>query len=232
MIQEKLIGKTVLIVESDHEIRKLLRTNLEKEGYEVLEAPDGKRAKKMIPQLDPCILLLDLSLPRISGEEICRWVRNDLKSLMPIIIISAKSEESDIIKGFKLGADDYVVKPFRPAELMVRIEAVLRRTAARCGKLSFTGFTLKPAKGEALINGSPLNLTKFEFKLLHFFMQNSDQVLTREQILNSIYEHHEKMVSDRTIDVHIKHLREKIKMHTPKDYIQTVRGMGYKFVGQ
>ncbi|WP_404469568.1 response regulator transcription factor [Sutcliffiella horikoshii] len=232
MIQEKLIGKTVLIVESDQEIRKLLRTNLEKEGYEVLEAPDGNRAKKMIPQLDPCILLLDLSLPKISGEEICRWVRNDLKSLMPIIIISAKAEESDIIKGFKLGADDYVVKPFRPAELMMRIEAVLRRTAARCGKLSFTGFTLKPAKGEALINGSPLNLTKFEFKLLHFFMQNSDQVLTREQILNSIYEHHEKMVSDRTIDVHIKHLREKIKMYTPKDYIQTVRGMGYKFVGQ
>ncbi|WP_010199818.1 response regulator transcription factor [Bacillus sp. m3-13] len=232
MIQEKLIGKTVLIVESDQEIRNLLRTNLEKEGYEVLEAADGKRAKKMIPQLDPCILLLDLSLPKISGEEICRWVRNDLKSLMPIIIISGKTEESDIIKGFKLGADDYVVKPFRPAELMVRIEAVLRRTAARCGKLSFTGFTLKPAKGEALINGSPLNLTKFEFKLLHFFMQNSDQVLTREQILNSIYEHHEKMVSDRTIDVHIKHLREKIKMYTPKDYIQTVRGMGYKFVGQ
>ncbi|ART75133.1 DNA-binding response regulator [Sutcliffiella horikoshii] len=232
MIQEKLIGKTVLIVESDQEIRNLLRTNLEREGYEVLEAPDGKRAMKMIPQLDPCILLLDLSLPKISGEEICRWVRNDLKSLMPIIIISEKTEESDIIKGFKLGADDYVIKPFRPAELMVRIEAVLRRTAARCGKLSFTGFTLKPAKGEALINGSPLNLTKFEFKLLHFFMQNSDQVLTREQILNSIYEHHEKMVSDRTIDVHIKHLREKIKMYTPKDYIQTVRGMGYKFVGQ
>ncbi|MGD7054284.1 response regulator transcription factor [Sutcliffiella horikoshii] len=232
MIQEKLIGKTVLIVESDQEIRNLLRTNLEKEGYEVLEAADGKRAKKMIPQLDPCILLLDLSLPKISGEEICRWVRDDLKSLMPIIIISGKTEESDIIKGFKLGADDYVVKPFRPAELMVRIEAVLRRTAARCGKLSFTGFTLKPAKGEALINGSPLNLTNFEFKLLHFFMQNSDQVLTREQILNSIYEHHEKMVSDRTIDVHIKHLREKIKMYTPKDYIQTVRGMGYKFVGQ
>ncbi|MGD6777954.1 response regulator transcription factor [Sutcliffiella horikoshii] len=232
MIQEKLIGKTVLIVESDPEIRNLLRTNLEKEGYEVLEAADGKRAKKMIPQLDPCILLLDLSLPKISGEEICRWVRNDLKSLMPIIIISGKTEESDIIKGFKLGADDYVVKPFRPAELMMRIEAVLRRTAARCGKLSFTGFKLKPAKGEALINGSPLNLTKFEFKLLHFFMQNSDQVLTREQILNSIYEHHEKMVSDRTIDVHIKHLREKIKMYTPKDYIQTVRGMGYKFVGQ
>ncbi|UAL47934.1 response regulator transcription factor [Sutcliffiella horikoshii] len=232
MIQEKLIGKTVLIVENDQEIRKLLRTNLEKEGYEVLEAPDGNRAKKMIPKLDPCILLLDLSLPKISGEEICRWVRDDLKSLMPIIIISAKAEEGDIIKGFKLGADDYVVKPFRPAELMMRIEAVLRRTAARCGKLSFTGFTLKPAKGEALINGSPLNLTKFEFKLLHFFMQNSDQVLTREQILNSIYEHHEKMVSDRTIDVHIKHLREKIKMYTPKDYIQTVRGMGYKFVGQ
>lgn len=230
MSQKSLIGKTVLVVEDDPKIRQLLKIYLTKEGYEVSEAVDGLEAKEKIEALDPCILILDLMLPKISGEELSRWVREQLKSMMPIIMLTAKVSEKDRIQGFKLGADDYVVKPFSPAELMVRIEAVLRRTASRCGKLSFTGFTIKPAKGEAWINGEPLELTHFEFKLLHTFMQHPDQVLSREQILMSIYEKNEKSVSDRTIDVHIKHLREKIKEKTPKDYIQTVRGMGYKFV--
>jgi len=231
LINTNLIGKSVLVVEDDAKIRNLVRIYLEKEGYEVIEAKDGYEAKEKIEILDPCILILDLMLPGISGEEICTWVREDLKSLMPIIMLTAKVTEKDRIKGFKLGADDYVVKPFSPAELMVRIEAVLRRTASRCGKLTFTGFTIKPAKGEALINGEQINLTQFEFKLLHTFMQHANQILSREQILQYIYENNEKAVSDRTIDVHIKHLREKIKEKTPKDYIQTVRGMGYKFVG-
>lgn len=229
--QKHLIGKTVLIVEDDPKIRKLVGIYLDKEGYEVSEAADGREAMEKIEALDPCILLLDLMIPEGSGEEICRWVREDLKSMMPIIMLSAKASERERIHGFKLGVDDYVVKPFSPAELMVRIEAVLRRTSARCGKLSFTGFTLKPAKGMATVNGESLPLTHFEFKLLHTFMQHPGQVLSREQILTFVYEHHEKDVSDRTIDVHIKNLREKIRAKTPKDYIRTVRGMGYKFVG-
>jgi DNA-binding response OmpR family regulator len=228
---QELIGKTVLIVEDDPKIRNLVKIYLMKEGYEVSEAVDGMEAKEKIEQLDPCILILDLMLPGISGEEICRWVREDIKSMMPIIMLTAKASEKNKINGFKLGADDYVVKPFSPAELMVRVEAVLRRTASRCGKLSFTGLTLKPVKGEALIHGEPLDLTLFEFKLLHTFMKNPNQILTREQILDNIYENSEKIVSDRTIDVHIKNLREKLRKKTPKDYIQTVRGMGYKFVG-
>jgi len=231
LIPKSLIGKTVLVVEDDPKILHLVKIYLSREGYEVSEAVNGWEAKDKIKQLDPCILILDLMLPGISGEEICRWVREELKSMMPIIMLTAKAAEKDRIQGFKLGADDYVVKPFSPAELMVRIEAVLRRTASRCGKLSFTGFTIKPAKGEAWINGEQLDLTHFEFKLLHTFMQHPDQVLSREQILTFIYKNNEKSVSDRTIDVHIKHLREKIKGKTPKDYIQTVRGMGYKFVG-
>ncbi|MGE8080116.1 response regulator transcription factor [Peribacillus loiseleuriae] len=230
MFKKNLIGKSVLVVEDDPKIRNLVKIYLTKEGYEVIEAVDGMAAKEQIEQLDPCILILDLMLPKIGGEEICRWVREDLQSMMPIIMLTAKVAEKERIQGFKLGADDYVVKPFSPAELMVRIEAVLRRTASRCGKLSFTGFTIKPAKGEAWIHTEQLDLTHFEFKLLHIFMQYPDQVLSREQILNFIYENNEKAVSDRTIDVHIKHLREKIKEKTPKDYIQTVRGMGYKFV--
>lgn len=230
MNQKNLIGKTVLIVEDDPKIRNLVKIYLIKEGYEVSEAVNGLEAKEKIEEMDPCILILDLMLPGISGEEICRWVREDLKSLMPIIMLTAKASEKDRIKGFHLGADDYVVKPFSPAELMVRIEAVLRRTASRCGKLSFTGFTIKPAKGEAWINGDQLELTHFEYKLLHTFMQHPNQVLSRDQILAFIYENNEKAVTDRTIDVHIRNLRGKIKEKTPKDYIQTVRGMGYKFV--
>lgn len=231
MNQKDLIGKSVLIVEDDPKIRNLLKIYLTKDGYEVIEAVNGYEAKDKIIQFDPCILVLDLMLPGISGEEICQWVRDDLKNMMPIIMLSAKATEKNRIQGFKLGADDYVVKPFSPAELMVRIEAVLRRTASRCGKLSFTGFTIKPAKGEAWIHGEQLELTHFEFKLLHTFMQHPNQVLSREQILNYIYEYNQKAVFGRTIDVHIKNLRDKIKEKTPKDYIQTIRGMGYKFVG-
>ncbi|RJS62400.1 response regulator transcription factor [Bacillus sp. PK3_68] len=230
MVQKHLIGKTVLLVEDDLKIRNLVKIYLIKEGYEVIEASNGWEAKEKIKQFDPCILILDLMLPKVNGEEVCKWVREDFKSRMPIIMLTAKVSEKDRIQGFKLGADDYVVKPFSPAELMARIEAVLRRTASRCSKLSFTGFTIKPAKGEAWIDGEQLELTHFEFKLLHMFMQHPDQVLSREQILDFIYENNEKAVSERTIDVHIKHLREKIKEKTPKDYIQTVRGMGYKFV--
>lgn len=231
MVQHNLIGKSVLIVEDDPKIRNLVKIYLTKEGYEVIETVDGLDAKEKILQFDPCIIILDLMLPGISGEEISRWIREDLKSMMPIIMLTAKASEKNKIQGFKLGADDYVVKPFSPAELMVRIEAVLRRTASRCGKLTFTGLTIKPTKGEALIDGELLDLTHFEFKLLHTFMQHPEQVLSRDQILTSIYQNNEKTVSDRTIDVHIKHLREKIRNKTPKDYIQTVRGMGYKFVG-
>jgi DNA-binding response OmpR family regulator len=231
LFQKSLIGKSVLVVEDDPKIRQLVKIYLVKDGYEVIEAVNGLEAKEKIEEMDPCIVILDLMLPEISGEEIARWIREDLKSMMPIIMLTAKAAEKNRIQGFKLGADDYVVKPFSPAELMERIGAVLRRTASRCGKLSFTGFTIKPAKGEAWINREQLDLTRFEYKLLHTFMQHPDQVLTREQILSFIYEKNEKAVSDRTIDVHIKNLREKIKEKTPKDYIQTVRGMGYKFVG-
>lgn len=228
-MKKELIGKSVLVVEDDPKIRTLVKIYLTNEGYEVLEADNGIDAQEMIEKYDPCILILDLMLPGKSGEEICCWLRNDLESMMPVIMLTAKASEKSRIEGFKLGADDYVVKPFSPAELMVRIEAVLRRTASRCGKLTFTGLTLKPAKGQALVDGEPLDLTNFEFRLLHMFMQHPGQILSRTQILDTIYENNEKAVTERTIDVHIKNLREKIKEKTPKDYIQTVRGMGYKF---
>lgn len=226
-----LIGKSVLVVEDDDNIRYLVGLYLKKEGYEVLEAQDGLEAKRIIEQYDPCILLLDLVLPKISGEEICVWLRNDLNSQMPIIILTAKASERERIHGFKLGADDYIVKPFSPGELMVRIEAVLRRTASRCNKISFSGLTIKPLKGEVKINGESLDLTNFEYRLLHILMQHPGQILTRSQLLKYIYENNEKAVTERTIDVHIKNLREKLKEKTTTEYVETVRGMGYKFIG-
>ncbi|MBF8153963.1 response regulator transcription factor [Exiguobacterium sp. TBG-PICH-001] len=230
MINQELIGKSVLIVEDDAKIRELLKIYLLQEGYEVLEAADGLEGKRMIEDYDPCIVLLDLMLPKLNGEELCYWIREEFKSLMPIIMITAKVSEKSKLEGFALGADDYIVKPFSPAEVMSRIAAVLRRTASRCGKLSFTGFLLKPLKGQAFINGQELKLTSFEFKLLHILMQHPNQILTRTQLLDHIYATQEKEVNDRTIDVHIRHLRHKIREQTDYSYILTVRGMGYKFV--
>lgn len=220
----------MLIVEDDMKISTLLKIYLEKEGYEVLEAINGTEAMKKIEIHDPCLLILDLMLPEVSGEQICSWIRNELKSAMPIIMLTAKASEKSRIHGFKIGADDYVVKPFSPGELMVRIEAVLRRTSNRCQKISFKELTIKPIKGEALLDGEVLDLTFFEFNLLYMFMKHPNQVLSRKQILDYIYTHNEKVVTERTIDVHIKNLRDKMKYKVPKDYIRTVRGMGYKFV--
>ncbi|MDW2884676.1 response regulator transcription factor [Exiguobacterium artemiae] len=225
-----LVGKSVLIVEDDIKIRELLKIYLLQEGYEVLEAGDGIEGKQMIESYDPCIVLLDLMLPKLNGEALCQWIREDFKSLMPVIMITAKVSEQSKLHGFDLGADDYIVKPFSPAEVMSRIAAVLRRTASRCGKLSFTGFLLKPLRGEAFINGDKLHLTSFEFKLLHVLMQHPNQIMTRSQLLDHIYLAHEKEVNDRTIDVHIRNLRHKIQEKTDISYIQTIRGMGYKFV--
>lgn len=230
MINQMLVGKSVLIVEDDIKIRELLKIYLLQEGYEVLEAGDGIEGKQMIESYDPCIVLLDLMLPKLNGEALCQWIREDFKSLMPVIMITAKVSEQSKLHGFDLGADDYIVKPFSPAEVMSRIAAVLRRTASRCGKLSFTGFLLKPLRGEAFINGDKLHLTSFEFKLLHVLMQHPNQIMTRSQLLDHIYLAHEKEVNDRTIDVHIRNLRHKIQEKTDISYIQTIRGMGYKFV--
>ena len=156
----QFIGKSVLVVEDDAKIRNLVKIYLTREGYEVFEAMNGLEAKEKIQQLDPCILILDLMLPKISGEAICQWVRRFAKH-DAYYYVDSKSFREKSIEGLKLGADDYVTKPFSPAELMARVEAVLRRTANRCQKLSFRGLTIKPIKGEVTLNGKRLHLTHF-----------------------------------------------------------------------
>jgi DNA-binding response OmpR family regulator len=224
-------NKSILVVEDDAKIRKLIKIFLEKEGYEVIEAGDGEEGKRLFKVHDPCFAILDLMLPEIQGEELCKWIREDEKSDIGIILVTAKTSESDRITGLKTGADDYVTKPFSPTELVTRVETVLRRTSNRCQKLSRNGLTLKPQKGEVTYRGNPVELTAFEFRILQLLMTHPGQVISRQQILDSLYEWQEKVVSERTIDVHIRHLRQKLQEETSLNFIETVRGMGYKFNG-
>ncbi|MFO1442140.1 response regulator transcription factor [Bacillus sp. Bva_UNVM-123] len=228
-MKEKLRGKTILIVEDEERIRRLVKMSLQKVGFEVLEADDGYQAKEQYVKYDPCFIILDIMLPGINGKEICYWLRHDLKSNVPIIMISANQDEKDRIEGLKLGADDYLVKPFSLEELITRVETVLRRTANRCSKISYRGLTLKPIVGKARFEDTVLDLTLFEYKLLYLFMTHPDQVFSREQIISLIYKNEEKAINERTIDVHVKHLREKIAVYSDYPFIETVRGIGYKF---
>ncbi len=222
-------NKSILVVEDDAKIRKLIRIFLEKEGYEVFEAEDGEEAKRLFKECDPCFAILDLMLPKIQGEELCTWIREEEKSDIGIIMVTAKTSEIDRISGLKTGADDYVTKPFSPSELVTRVETVLRRTSDRCQKLSRNGLVLKAKKGEVSYKGNPIDLTGFEFRILHLLMKHPGQIISRQQILDTLYELHEKVVSERTIDVHIRHLRQKLQACTSMNFIETVRGMGYKF---
>ncbi|TVY02088.1 response regulator transcription factor [Cohnella terricola] len=224
-------GKTVLVVEDDRKIRNLIKIYLEKSGFEVIEAEDGYEGQRKFETYDPCFIIMDLMMPRQSGEVLCQRIRGECKSDVPIIMLTAKVDEQERINGLRLGADDYVTKPFSPQELVVRVETILRRTDNRCSKISYRGLTVKPQRGEAKYNGMQLPLTKHEFRLLHFLMKHPNQILSREQILEDLYPNNEKLVIDRTIDVHVSKLREKIsEAGCSSECIETVRGMGYRFV--
>lgn len=228
-MKETLRGKNILIVEDEANIRKVIKLYLQRAGFEVLEAKDGLNARAQFLKHDPCFVILDTMLPGEDGTSICNWIRNELKSNAPIIIVSAKCNEEDRILGLQKGADDFLQKPFSPNELVVRVETVLRRTASRCSKISYRGLTIKPIKGEVRFEDKIIDVTLFEYKLLLYFMQHPNQVLTREQIINIFYENGEKTINDRTVDVHIKHLRSKISEYSNHSFIETARGMGYKF---
>ncbi|WP_442598580.1 response regulator transcription factor [Neobacillus sp. D3-1R] len=229
MEDKKLRGKTILIIDSNSENRAVLRFHLIRQGFEILEAVDGETAREMYIKHDPCFVLLETSLPDIDGLEVCSWMRYELDSNVPIIIVSSKNTDLDRIEGLKQGADDYIGKPYNLEELLVRIETVLRRTANRCSKLSYKGLTIKPLKGIVKFRDEVLDLTHFEYRLLYLFMTHPDQIFSREQIINTIYKKNEKVINERTVDVHIKNLREKIALYTDYPYIVTLRGIGYKF---
>jgi len=223
--------QTIMVVEDDKMIRDLVRIYLEKNHFNVIEACDGQEAKDVFLQYRPCLIILDLMLPKVSGEEFCTWVRELEGNEVAIIMLSAKTQTNDKIAGLKLGADDYMTKPFDPNEMVAHVEAVLRRSGLSREQMVYDGLCIKPKKGEVLLYEQEIKLTKFEFNLLYYFMKNPNLVLSREQLVQQIYPNEEQDIMERTIDAHIKKLREKIETRPAKPVrIQTVRGMGYKFV--
>jgi len=221
----------ILVVEDDPAIRLGLRKTLGFEGYRVEEASDGERGLEMVFENRPDLVVLDIMLPKVNGFEVCRTIRKHDGSI-PILIMSAKSQEMDKLMGFDLGADDYITKPFSPRELAARVKAALRRTRVR-GENQETfelGNMRVDFPGQRLaVNGEEIEVSNREFRLLRYLIENRGRVLSRDQILNHVWGFDYEGTA-RTIDNFINKLRSKIELDpTRPAYIQTVRGVGYKF---
>ncbi|MEW8957664.1 MAG: response regulator transcription factor [Moorella sp. (in: firmicutes)] len=220
--------RRILVADDEGGLRQLVRLYLEKEGMEVDEAATGRQALTRLEEAEYDLLILDLMMPDGDGWSVCREVRR--KSDLPIIMLTARGEETDRLLGFDLGADDYVVKPFSPRELVARVKALLRRTGAgqpEDGELSFPGLSINIPGREVMVEGRPVtNLTPKEFDLLLFLARHPGQVMSRERILEKVWGY--DFYGDlRTVDTHIKNLREKLGRE--RGFITTVWGVGYKF---
>jgi two-component system alkaline phosphatase synthesis response regulator PhoP len=220
--------QTVLVVDDEKHIIDLARMYLEREGYVVEEALDGADALTKIRTLNPALVVLDLMLPEVDGWEVCRRVRG--QSDVPIIMLTARSEDVDKIVGLELGADDYLTKPFNPRELVARVKAILRRydrSIQPGGTLHLADLTIDPSSREAMLGAQTVKLRTKEFDLLYALAQHRGQVLSREQLLELVWGY-DFYGETRTVDVHIAHLRKKLKGSDVE--IETVRGVGYKLV--
>jgi DNA-binding response OmpR family regulator len=223
------MGKeTVLVVDDEQHIIDLARLYLEQDGFVVEQALDGAEALRKIRDLKPALVVLDLMLPEVDGWEVCRRARES--SDVPIIMLTARSDDVDKIVGLELGADDYLTKPFNPRELVARVKAILRRydRSKRSGAVIHVGqLTIDPSSREATLAAQPLELRTQEFELLHTLAQHRGQVLTREQLLDLAWGY-DFYGETRTVDVHIAHLRKKLQGGDVE--IETVRGVGYKLL--
>lgn len=221
----------VLVVDDDPKILQLICLYLEREGYRTIAVSDGAEALETALRLKPQLVILDLMLPRLSGLEICRRLREVHDT--PILIVTAKVEEEEKLAGLSLGADDYMTKPFSPRELVARVKAILRRTGARVERgprLAAHGVEVNYDRHNVRVDGKVIHLTAFEFKLLTTLIEFPGKVFTREALLGQIYSFDELYVVDRTIDVHIGKLRQKIERDPSNpERLLTVRGVGYKF---
>jgi len=220
----------ILVVDDEKDIVELLRFNLGKEGFRTISACEGEDALKLAKKELPDLIILDLMLPGIDGLEVCRILKRDPATFsIPIIMLTAKGEEADIVTGLELGADDYIAKPFRVKEIIARIKAVLRRKVLveKPKEKIIAGDLVIDSEGyEASWKGAPLDLTSTEFNLLLFLATRAGRVLTRQQLLDGVLGE-ESFVTERTVDVHIRRLREKLKEAAP--HIVTRRGIGYTF---
>ena len=216
----------ILVVDDEARMRKLVKDFLSKSGYEVLEAEDGSQALDIFfEQNDIALIILDVMMPKMDGWQTCREIRQYSK--VPIIMLTAKSDERDELQGFQLGVDEYISKPFSPKILVARVEAILRRTnqLAEEEKLEAGGIVLDKAAHSVTIDDQPIDLSYKEFELLAYFLENKGIALSREKILNNVW-NYDYFGDARTIDTHVKKLRS--KMGKKGDLIKTIWGMGYK----
>lgn len=223
----------ILVVDDEEDIRELIRYNLSKDGFNVTCAASGEEGLSMARELRPSLIVLDIMLPGINGIEVCRQLRGDATlAKVPIVMVSARGEEDDIVTALELGADDYVCKPFSPAVLTARIKSVIRRGHVEpLGAetiLTVDGLVVNPIRREVLVHGAVIDLTNTEFKLLHFLMRNPGVVYTRTQIVDGVHGD-DYPVTDRSVDVQVVGLRK--KLGEGGALIETVRGVGYRFHG-
>jgi two-component system phosphate regulon response regulator PhoB len=225
------MAATILVVEDEPAIQELIAYNLKQAGHQPLRADNAEQALHLVSNALPDLVLLDWMLPGLSGIEFARRLRADKRTRsIPIIMLTARSDEQDKLQGLETGADDYITKPFSPRELNARIKAVLRRRAPEMtdDMVQLGGLKLDPASHRVTGNGEPVDLGPTEFRLLHFLMTHTERVHSRTQLLDQVWGDH-VFVEERTVDVHIRRLRKALEPTELDGLVQTVRGTGYRF---
>ena len=228
------MGIRILIVDDEPTVTEVVERYLVREGYEVASAADGADGLRLAREWSPGLVVLDLMLPSVDGLEVCRQLRRE--SQVPIIMLTARGEETDRVVGLEMGADDYLVKPFSPRELVARVKAVLRRVDAAPVHVSgdairFEGIVIDPQGRQVTVGGYEVNLTAKEFDLLRFLAANHGQVFSRSQLMDQVWDF-TFAADSSTVTVHIRRLREKVEANPMRPrYIKTVWGVGYKFDG-
>ena len=223
--------QSVLVVEDEEDIMEVIRFNLEKEGYEVNQALSGEKALQVVENNLPSLVLLDLMLPGINGLDLCRiFKQNDRTKAIPVIMLTAKSEDADIVAGLEMGAEDYITKPFSPRVLVARVRTILRRRESGVkddsSVIQVEGMQIHPGRHEVTMGDNVVDLTPSEFRILHYLARRPGWVYSRDQIIDAI-RGHGYVVTDRAIDVQVVGLRKKLGDYGK--FIETVRGIGYRF---
>jgi two-component system alkaline phosphatase synthesis response regulator PhoP len=225
-----MAGKTILAVDDEEDVLELLRYNLQKNGYDVVTASSGEQALKKANSASPSLVLLDLMLPGIDGLEVCKQLKSNPKTEhIPVIMLTAKGEESDVVVGLEVGADDYITKPFSPKVLVARIRRILHRSKVRqqdTQPVKIHEISIDPSRHEVLVKGKKVDMTFTEFKILQVLARRPGLVFTRYQIVDSVHGT-DYLVTERAVDVQIVSLRR--KLGPCGKYIETVRGIGYRF---
>jgi phosphate regulon transcriptional regulator PhoB len=230
--QTVLKTEKIVVIEDEDDILEVIAYNLKREGYEVITSTSGEDGLEKIEKASPQLVVLDLMLPEIDGIELCRKLKSDpLTQSIPVIMVTAKGEETDIVLGLGVGADDYITKPFSPREMVARVKAVLRRSRSkpdteRRERIALEGVVIDPQRHDVKVDGESIVMTATEFRLLHFLASHPGRVFTRDHLLARVIGE-EAIVIDRNIDVHVRAIRKKLGAR--RDLIETIRGVGYRF---